>query len=224
MSLVGKKQVSLTKLCSYTFKNIRFGATTAGANRWQKPQPPISNSTLQDGSYGPICPQGAPKGLNLLGPGDELPIGGAANQFLGGIPLPIFAGGDEVCVSPSARLSDILICLGLPLPRCLRSWKSHTGYIVKSAGDSLDLWQVIFEHNFPNQITNVQISLPDVDNAQFSFVGNRLVLAEVVPSRISWDFQMLTCSAVGGAYIFGAKDGFEPLVPFCRSSSPCKIS
>lgn len=37
---------------SYTFKNIRFGASTAGANRFAKPQPPIANSTLQDGSYG----------------------------------------------------------------------------------------------------------------------------------------------------------------------------
>src|SRR5271170_6292946 len=59
---------------------------------------PAYNATLQDGSYGPYCVQGAAKGLNLLGPGDQSPVGGAINQFLGGIPLPIFSGGDEDCL------------------------------------------------------------------------------------------------------------------------------
>ena len=53
---------------------------------------------MQDGSYGPICHQTAVRGLNLLGPGAGSPPGAAANQFLGGIPLPFFAGGDEDCL------------------------------------------------------------------------------------------------------------------------------
>jgi hypothetical protein len=56
------------------------------------------NATLQDGSYGPYCVEGAAKGINLLGPGNQSPIGAAANQFPGGIPLPIFAGGNEDCL------------------------------------------------------------------------------------------------------------------------------
>ncbi|KAK8216046.1 Alpha/Beta hydrolase protein [Phyllosticta capitalensis] len=82
----------------YTFKNVRYGASTAGENRWKKPQAPSNNDTLQDGSYGPICVQAPIEGLNLLGPGNDSPIGGALNQFLGGIPLPIFDGGSEDCL------------------------------------------------------------------------------------------------------------------------------
>ncbi|EKG17965.1 Carboxylesterase type B [Macrophomina phaseolina MS6] len=82
----------------YTFKNIRFAAPPTGENRWRKPQPPINNDTVQDGSYGPICVQAPIEGLNLLGPGNNSPIGGAVNQFLGGIPVPIFDGGSEDCL------------------------------------------------------------------------------------------------------------------------------
>ncbi|KAK7549259.1 Alpha/Beta hydrolase protein [Phyllosticta citricarpa] len=82
----------------YTFKNVRYGASTAGENRWKKPQAPQNNDTLQDGSYGPICVQAPVEGINLLGPGNNSPIGGALNQFLGGIPLPIFDGGSEDCL------------------------------------------------------------------------------------------------------------------------------
>ncbi|GME50176.1 putative lipase 2 [Neofusicoccum parvum] len=82
----------------YTFKNIRFAAPAGGENRWRKPQPPANNDTIQDGSYGPICVQAPIEGLNLLGPGNNAPIGGAINQFLGGIPVPIFEGGSEDCL------------------------------------------------------------------------------------------------------------------------------
>ncbi|KKY22420.1 putative lipase 2 [Diplodia seriata] len=82
----------------YTFKNIRFAAPPTGDNRWRKPQPPANNDTIQDGSYGPICVQAPIEGLNLLGPGNNSPIGGAINQFLAGIPVPIFEGGSEDCL------------------------------------------------------------------------------------------------------------------------------
>ncbi|KAI0847357.1 Alpha/Beta hydrolase protein [Daldinia vernicosa] len=62
------------------FKNIRYAA------------PPV------DGSIGHSCVQAAPNGLNLLGTGNQSPIGGVINQFLGGIPLPVFSGGSEDCL------------------------------------------------------------------------------------------------------------------------------
>lgn len=68
---------------------------------------------------GHSCMQAAPNGLNLLGTGNQSPVGGALNQLyaglqcgrllpsadsvpyiysLGGIPLPIFSGGSEDCL------------------------------------------------------------------------------------------------------------------------------
>ncbi len=52
-----------------------------GDLRWAKPAPPLPNSTLQDGSYGHSCVQSAIKGLNFVGPGNDSPIGAAANQL-----------------------------------------------------------------------------------------------------------------------------------------------
>ncbi|KAH8816214.1 Alpha/Beta hydrolase protein [Xylogone sp. PMI_703] len=82
----------------YTFKNIRFAAPPVGDLRWQKPAPPAHVDTIQDGSYGPQCIQGFPKGLNFMGKGNDSPIGTAANQFLAGIPVPSFQGASEDCL------------------------------------------------------------------------------------------------------------------------------
>ncbi|KAK0641217.1 Alpha/Beta hydrolase protein [Cercophora newfieldiana] len=82
----------------YIFRNIRFAAPPVGDLRWAKPAPPQPNSTLQDGSYGPKCIQSAVSGMNLVGPGNTSPVGAAINQFLGGIPVPLFQGGDEDCL------------------------------------------------------------------------------------------------------------------------------
>ncbi|GAB1315730.1 Esterase and lipase [Madurella fahalii] len=82
----------------YVFKNIRYAAPPVGSLRWAKPAPPLPNSTLQDGSYGPKCIQSAPNGVNLVGPGNQSPVGAALNQFLGGIPVPLFSGGSEDCL------------------------------------------------------------------------------------------------------------------------------
>ncbi|KAK4232578.1 putative esterase and lipase [Podospora fimiseda] len=82
----------------YVFRNIRFAAPPVGNLRWAKPAPPQQETKLQDGSYGPKCIQSAPNGLNLVGPGNGSPIGAAINQFLGGIPIPLFSGGDEDCL------------------------------------------------------------------------------------------------------------------------------
>lgn len=65
----------------YIFKNIRYAAPPVGNLRWAKPVPPSPNSTLQDGSYGPKCIQSAPNGVNLVGPGNQSPIGAALNQL-----------------------------------------------------------------------------------------------------------------------------------------------
>ncbi|KAI1472253.1 alpha/beta-hydrolase [Daldinia caldariorum] len=78
----------------YTFKNIRYAAPPVGALRWAKPAPPLNQSGIQDGGIGHSCIQAAPNGLNLLGTGNQSPMGGAINQLLGGIPLPIFSGGN----------------------------------------------------------------------------------------------------------------------------------
>ena len=58
------------------------------------------NATLTDGSYGPACIQAPAKGENQLGPGDELPfgLGGTANQFLGGVPVPSSLTASEDCL------------------------------------------------------------------------------------------------------------------------------
>lgn len=125
----------------YKFKNIRYGAPPIGNLRWAKPQTPTYNSTLQDGSYGPYCVQGAPKGLNLLGPGDESPVGAAADQFIGGLLVPLFEGGNEDCL-----FLDV--------------------YVPGKA------------------IRNTSLALP----------------------VISWIY--------GGAYLFGAKDSYESILPF----------
>ncbi|KAI9839327.1 MAG: hypothetical protein M1838_004391 [Thelocarpon superellum] len=82
----------------YTFKNIRFGQPPVGDLRWEAPKAPDYDSAVSDGSYGPICHQTPVKGLNLVGPGAGSAIGAAANQFLGGIPIPIFTGGSEDCL------------------------------------------------------------------------------------------------------------------------------
>ncbi|KAJ2892035.1 Lipase 2 [Zalerion maritima] len=82
----------------YIFKNIRFAAPPVGDLRWAKPAPPATESGIQDGSYGHSCVQTGINGLNLMGDGNSSPIGTAMNQFLAGIPLPMFEGGNEDCL------------------------------------------------------------------------------------------------------------------------------
>lgn len=66
---------------SYTFKNIRYAAPPVGDLRWAKPAAPLKESGIQDGSIGHSCVQAAPNGLNLLGTGNQSPVGGAINQL-----------------------------------------------------------------------------------------------------------------------------------------------
>ncbi|KAI1766957.1 alpha/beta-hydrolase [Hypoxylon sp. FL1150] len=102
----------------YTFKNIRYAAPPVGDLRWAKPAAPLNESDIQDGSVGHSCVQAAPNGLNLLGTGNQSPVGGAINQFLGGIPLPMFSGGDEDYVpgkavkDPSQKLPVVVFVYG----------------------------------------------------------------------------------------------------------------
>ncbi|KAL8941353.1 MAG: hypothetical protein Q9216_002292 [Gyalolechia sp. 2 TL-2023] len=95
----------------YTFKNIRFAAPPTGDLRWARPAPPQKESSIQDGSYGPICKQAPIPGPQLTGPGAKLPIGQALNQYLAGIPLPSFRAADEDCLFldlhvPAAAIKD----------------------------------------------------------------------------------------------------------------------
>ncbi|ELQ35349.1 lipase 2 [Pyricularia oryzae] len=82
----------------YTFKNIRYAAAPVGNLRWAKPAAPQNENGVQDGSYGPHCIQTAQAGANFVGNGGTAPVGGAPNQFLGGEPVPLFAGGKEDCL------------------------------------------------------------------------------------------------------------------------------
>ncbi|KAL8899741.1 MAG: hypothetical protein Q9207_006038 [Kuettlingeria erythrocarpa] len=95
----------------YTFKNIRFAAPPTGDLRWARPAPPQQESGIQDGSYGPICRQAPIPGPKLTGPGADLPIGRALNQYLAGIPIPSFEAADEDCLFldlhvPAAAIKD----------------------------------------------------------------------------------------------------------------------
>ncbi|KAF2454648.1 Alpha/Beta hydrolase protein [Lineolata rhizophorae] len=82
----------------YTFKNIRFGAPPIGDLRWVKPAQPSFEVEIQDGSYGPSCIQTSIQGVNVLGPGNNLPFGSDLNQFLAGLATPLFEGGSEDCL------------------------------------------------------------------------------------------------------------------------------
>ncbi|KAL2852228.1 Alpha/Beta hydrolase protein [Aspergillus pseudodeflectus] len=44
----------------YTFRNIRYAAPPTGSRRFAKPEPPLTMSRLQDGSWGPSCIPVAP--------------------------------------------------------------------------------------------------------------------------------------------------------------------
>jgi carboxylesterase type B len=84
----------------YLFKNIRFAAAPTGPLRFAAPQAPVGDpAKIHDGKYGHHCPQSITmKSLNLLGPGNNSPVGAALNQFLGGIPIPLFKGAEEDCL------------------------------------------------------------------------------------------------------------------------------
>ncbi|KAF8246312.1 alpha/beta-hydrolase [Wilcoxina mikolae CBS 423.85] len=49
----------------YTFKNIRFAAPPTGQRRWAKPEPPLNEPGVQDGSVGYQCMQ-APQALLIV--------------------------------------------------------------------------------------------------------------------------------------------------------------
>ncbi|KAL9578394.1 MAG: hypothetical protein Q9212_005744 [Teloschistes hypoglaucus] len=129
----------------YVFKNIRFAAPPVGNLRWAKPALPTPESSIQDGSYGPICVQAPIKGPQLSGPGASSPIGQALNQFLAGIPIPSFKAASEDCL-----FLDV--------------------YVPAKA------------------VENPSLRLP----------------------VISWFY--------GGAYVFGAKDQFDPVLPLYRGT------
>ncbi|KAI2617823.1 alpha/beta-hydrolase [Hypoxylon sp. NC1633] len=98
----------------YTFKNIRYAAPPVGDLRWAKPAPPLTETGIRDGSVGHSCVQAAPNGLNLLGSGNQAPVGAAINQFLGGIPLPIFSGDvpGKALKNPPQKLPVVVFVYG----------------------------------------------------------------------------------------------------------------
>jgi carboxylesterase type B len=93
----------------YTFKNIRFGAPATGDLRWAPPQKPAVNNTIQDGKYGPSCPQTAMPGF----PGDpntvaNLVWGGASEDCLF---LNLYVPG-KALKDPSTKLPVIVSLYG----------------------------------------------------------------------------------------------------------------
>lgn len=69
-----------------------------GDLRWAKPAPPALNPVLQDGSYGPKCPQASIKGLNVLGNAAGSPLGEAIDQIAAQLLSPAMSGGAEDCL------------------------------------------------------------------------------------------------------------------------------
>ncbi|KAH7062200.1 Alpha/Beta hydrolase protein [Macrophomina phaseolina] len=93
----------------YTFKNIPFAAPPTGSLRWREPQPPLTNTSLIDGSHGPSCIQtgiGDPDNIQgISGPSSEdclyldAYVPGAALRSNTTSPLPVlhwFHGGGYV--------------------------------------------------------------------------------------------------------------------------------
>lgn len=81
-----------------------------GDLRWAKPAPPLKNSTLQDGSYGPFCPQAAPKGFNVLGTAAGNPLGAAIDSIVDQILTPILgSGGFEDCLFLNIQVSGAAV-------------------------------------------------------------------------------------------------------------------
>ena len=82
----------------YKWKNIRFAAPPVGDLRWAKPAPPPKNPTVQDGSYGPQCPQASLKGLNVVGSAAGTPLGVAIDKITAELLSPGTAAGSEDCL------------------------------------------------------------------------------------------------------------------------------
>jgi carboxylesterase type B len=79
--------------------NIRFAAPPLGDLRWAKPAPPPKNSTIQDGSYGPQCPNTQVNGVNFLGSGSDSGLGHFIDGILNNIGDVIEnAPGSEDCL------------------------------------------------------------------------------------------------------------------------------
>lgn len=61
-----------------------------GELRWQKPQPPEWNATLQDGSYGPGCFDVVAQGMDFVGPLAAFTPGYKFNEMIGGLHMKGF--------------------------------------------------------------------------------------------------------------------------------------
>ncbi|GME65394.1 Major intrinsic protein [Neofusicoccum parvum] len=69
----------------YIFKNIPFAAPPTGENRFAKPQPPLQNDTLSDGSYGPNCVQFLTAIFSGSASSSNSSAGGGIGSLLGGL-------------------------------------------------------------------------------------------------------------------------------------------
>ncbi|KAI0104615.1 alpha/beta-hydrolase [Daldinia grandis] len=118
----------------YTFKSIRYVAPPVGDLRWTKPR-------LQMDS-------------NLLSTGNQPPIGEAINQFLGGVPLPVFLGVSEDCLF--LDIHGMLISHIIDVPRKALKVSSkklfavafvYGGAYIFSSKDSLQLGLPFYDGN-----------------------------------------------------------------------------
>lgn len=90
-----------------TFLGIRFAAPPTGANRFQKPQPPVQNlsSVIQADTYAPTCYQ-SPSGSTMINPANQTlaaedclflnvwsPASSSTNNTSGGLPVFVWIHG-----------------------------------------------------------------------------------------------------------------------------------
>ncbi|PKS11434.1 hypothetical protein jhhlp_003197 [Lomentospora prolificans] len=82
----------------HVFRNVPYAAPPVGELRWAKPAPLVKQFEGQKIGAKPTCPQAIIDGINLMGTGNDSPIGSAINQFLGGLPIPSFGQESEDCL------------------------------------------------------------------------------------------------------------------------------
>ncbi|KKA29824.1 hypothetical protein TD95_000426 [Thielaviopsis punctulata] len=110
--------------------NIPYAAPPVGDLRWRKPQPPLTQSGIQDGRFGPRCPQGIMSGFNIMGPGNQYPVGRAINQMFAGLPVPEFRNISEDCLYMDIYVPGKAIIDGETLPVVV--WYDGSGMINQS--------------------------------------------------------------------------------------------
>jgi carboxylesterase type B len=98
----------------YIFKNIRFAAPPVGNLRWQKPQPPAKETTIQDGKTGHVCVQAQPGTKPIGAPMPSKPAGtigiGFGNEDC--LFLDLFVPGKALKAPATSKLPVVVWVFG----------------------------------------------------------------------------------------------------------------